>query len=73
MIVGVELDGLSEELDGFWVFVGFEGFVPFVFEFDGLLFAHKLDSYSGTLLRSKSTAYVLVHSLLIINKYIINH
>jgi hypothetical protein len=40
VIVGVALDGLGEEFDGFLVALGFEGFVSFVFVFCGLL-AHK--------------------------------
>ena len=49
MVVWVELDGLSEELDGFLVSMSLEGFISFVFELDCLLFGHDIYFYSGTL------------------------
>jgi len=35
VVLGVELNGLGEVLDGFWIAFGFEGFIAFVFEFVG--------------------------------------
>lgn len=73
MIVGVELDGLSEELDCFLVSMGLEGLISFVFEFDCLLFGHKI--YILILehsLNNLSTLHVLVHSFMH-NKNIHHH
>ena len=40
MIVGVDVDGFGEMLDGLLVAFCFEGLVSFIFELEGLLVAH---------------------------------
>jgi hypothetical protein len=48
VIVGIALDGLGEELDGFFVTLGLEGLVSFVLVF-GRLLTHKKIYFQNTL------------------------
>lgn len=41
MVVRVDFDSLRKMFDGFFVALGFECFVSFILELEGLLIAHK--------------------------------